>query len=140
VPAVNRTKRKGDTDARLEDWMTKWRATDNASFLVGKSRKEINEALGYPYSKGLDSRPVTKGSLTLQPESPGRASARLGIALSDLPIRLGRQMVIGRVTSGLELADDISIRALAVPPGMRSLDFKPKDPVAVGSVQLLCRE
>ncbi len=140
VPAINRSKRGGTADPRLQDWMNKWRATESASFLVGVSRKEINEALGYPYVKGLDSRPVTKGSLTLQPDSPGRARARLGIALSDLSTRLGRQMVIGRVTSGLDLADDISIRALAVPAGMRSLDFKPKDPVVVGSVQLLCRE
>lgn len=140
VPALNRVKRSGTADARLQDWMAKWRATENASFLVGVSRQEINEALGYPYRKGLDSRPVTKGSLTLQPASPGRARARLGIALSDLPTRLGRQMVIGRVIGGLSLADEISIRPLAVPPGMRSLDFKPKDPVAVGSVQLLCRE
>jgi cyclophilin family peptidyl-prolyl cis-trans isomerase len=140
VPAINRVKRSGTADARLQDWMAKWRATENASFLVGVSRKEINEALGYPYCKGLDSRPVTKGALSLQPESPGRARARLGIALSDLPTRLGRQMVIGRVVSGLDLADQISIRPLAVSPGMRSLDFKPKDPVVVGSVQLQCRE
>jgi hypothetical protein len=49
-------------------------------------------------------------------------------------------MVIGRVVSGLDLADAISIRPLDVPPGMRSLDFKPKDALVVGSVQLQCRE
>jgi len=140
VPAFNRVKKGGNPNPRLQEWMTRWRASQDATFLVGVSRKEINEALGYVYSKGLDSRPVTKGALTLQADSPTRARARLGIALSDLPTRLGRQMVIGRVVEGLDLADAISTRPLAVPAGMRSLDYAPRDPVAIESVRLDCRE
>lgn len=140
VPAFNRVKKSGNLNPRLRDWMTRWRAAGDAGFLVGASRKEINEAQGYVYAKGLDSRPVTKGALILQPDSPTRAKARLGIALSDLPTRLGRQMVIGRVVGGLDLADDISIRPLAVPAGMRSIDHAPRDPVVIESLRLDCRE
>ena len=141
VPAVNKIKRgRAPDDARLEEWMGKWRASGTADFLVGVSRQEINEALGYVYTKGLESRPVTKGALVLQPDSPKRARARLGIALSNMPTQLGRQMVIGQVVSGFPLADSISIRPLDVPEGMKSLDFKPRSPMVVRSVQVVCHD
>jgi cyclophilin family peptidyl-prolyl cis-trans isomerase len=140
VPAFNQGKRTGVVHPRLGQWMAMWQMTMNTEFLVGVSRKEINEASGYVYTKGLDSRPVTKGALTLKPDSPTRSTARLGIALQDLPTRLGRQMVIGRVIEGLELADAISIRPLDAPPGTRSLDYAPRDPVVIVSVRVVCRE
>jgi cyclophilin family peptidyl-prolyl cis-trans isomerase len=139
IPAFNKVKKGGRLDPRLAAWMGRWRETSDPAFLVGASRKEVNEALGYVYTRGLDSKPVTKGSITLQPESPARAKARLGIALSDLPTRLGRQMVVGRVVQGLDLADEISTRPLAVPEGMRSLDWAPREPVAIRDVRLECR-
>jgi hypothetical protein len=48
--------------------------------------------------------------------------------------------VIGRVVEGLDLADDISTRPLDVPPGMKSLDFAPKDPVSIRALNLECRQ
>lgn len=139
VPAINKVKKGGTVHPRLRDWMLKWRAAQDPSFLVGASRKDINEALGYPYTAGLASRPVAKGALTLKVERTGYANTRLGIALSDLPTRVGRQVVIGRLVSGLDLADQISIRPLSVPPGMKSLDYAPRDPVVIHSLQIQCR-
>jgi cyclophilin family peptidyl-prolyl cis-trans isomerase len=140
IPAYNRVKGGGKFHPKLREWMTKWRETMDASFLVGASRKEILEAMGYVYTERLDSRPVTKGALTLEPDSPTHAVARFGIALSDLPTRLGRQMVIGRIVEGLELSDNISTRPLDVPPGVRSLDYAPKDPIVIRSLRLECRK
>ena len=138
-PAFNRNKKK-PTTPRMAEWLDTWDRTMRADFLVGVSRQEINEALGYVYRTDLDSRPVSKGAVTLKPVSQTHSTARLSIALRDLPLRTGQHVVIGRLIEGFELADDISIRPLDVPPGQRSFDNRPKNPVVIHTIRLECHQ
>lgn len=137
-PAYNKVKKSGSATPRMKQWLEQWESSGSADFLVGVSRQEINEAIGYVYRSGLESRPVEKGSLALMPASPTHSTPRLSIALRNLPERTGRHVVIGKVTQGLELADDLSVRPLDVQPGFRSYDNSPRDPVVIESVHLKC--
>ena len=138
APAYKRMLGAGSMNPRLQEWMDRLHSTHDASFLVGVSQQEINEALGYVYQEGLESEPVTEGALMLKPLSPRVASARLSIALTDIPQRTGRWMVVGRVVEGLETAKDISARPLADPATVRSRT-QPRDPVLIESIRLDCR-
>lgn len=139
-PAYNKVKKSGRAMPQMKQWLEQWESSGSADFLVGVSRQEINEAIGYVYQSGLESRPVEKGSLALRPASSTHSTPRLSIALRDLPERTGRHVVIGKITEGLELADDISIRPLDVEPGFRSYDNAPRNPVVIESVRLKCIE
>ncbi len=130
--------KSGQVPPRLQQWMDKLYSTHDAAFLVGVSHQEINEALGYVYQEGLESRPVTRGALMLKPLSPSVASARLSIALVDLPQRTGRWVVVGRVVEGLETAQEISVQPLADPGVVRSR-HRPANPVRIDSLRLECR-
>ena len=103
--AHGEAKRRGVTRPLLQEWVDRWHDSYSAEFLVGESRMRVNQALGYSYREGLDSRPVTAGAVMLVPHSPTRATARLAIALEDMPERTGRWMVIGRVLEGLDVVD-----------------------------------
>ncbi len=138
APAYKRMLGAGAMNPQLKEWMDKLRSTHDASFLVGVSQKEINEALGYVYQGGLASEPVTRGAVMLKPLSPRVASARLSIAVTDIPQRTGRWMVVGRVVEGLETAQNISARPLADPATVRSRT-QPQDPVLIESIRLDCR-
>jgi len=61
--AHRKKKKKGGVSPQLSLWIKKFKETYNPDFLIGVSRKEINESLGYVYKKGLESKPVTKGSV-----------------------------------------------------------------------------
>ncbi len=137
-PAYKRVLKSGRVHPQLKAWMEKLYGTHDASFLVGVSRQEINEAMGYTYQDGLDSQPVTRGALMLKPLSPRVASARLSIALADMPQRTGRWMVVGRIVEGLETAQEISVRQLADPAFVRSRN-QPANPVRIESIRLDCR-
>lgn len=138
VVAYRRALKRGTTTPMLEDLLAAWFETYRADFLLGRTRAEINEALGYSYSGPLPSRPVVKGSVSLVPVSPTAASARLSIALADMPRRTGRWMVIGEVVAGLEIVDAISTAPLTTPAGTKPLNYQPLNPVAIEAVRHVC--
>jgi cyclophilin family peptidyl-prolyl cis-trans isomerase len=124
---------------QLQAWIKQWYENYSAEFLVGVSRKEINEALGYEYSETpLESVPVTKGTVVLVPKSPVAASPRLSIVLSDMPLKTGQWMVVGRVVEGLEIADQISLEPLILPRRIKQKSYRPLNPVVIHSAEFLC--
>lgn len=136
---LRQDKRGAALSPRLQTWLEAWYADRDPGFLVGMSRQQINEALGYRYVEGLGSRPVTRGSVALVPRSETLATPRLSIALSDLPQRTGQWMVVGRVVGGLDLAERIAIAPLAGPRGVKPRDYVPADPIVIKSVLPTCR-
>jgi cyclophilin family peptidyl-prolyl cis-trans isomerase len=138
-PAFTDSK-KQPTTPRMKEWLEEWEQSTKADFLLGVSRQEINEALGYIYKGGYESRPVTKGAVALKPASRTHSTARINIVLSHQPERTGQLVVIGQVVERLDLADEISIRPLDVPPGFRSYDFRPLNPVVIETVRFECRQ
>ncbi len=138
LPAFRRTRDTGAASPQLLRWLDAWYDGYEADFLIGTSRKEINEALGHAYRSGLESRPVTKGSVALKPASKTTASTRLSIALKDMPKRTGKWMVIGEVTQGLELVDRISVAPLHRPRHIRTRTYEPLRPVTVTNVRMEC--
>ncbi len=113
---------------RLAAWRERFEKDYDPSFLVGTSRQEILEALGYRFRPGLDSQPPLRGAVALVPASPTRARLELSILLADHPTRLGKWLVVGRVASGLDVAEAISLRPLA---DARLDDGRPRDPLTV---------
>ena len=137
---AHRKKKKAPISKQFSLWLEKWKESYNADFLIGVSKKEINEAKGYVYKNGLVSKPVTKGSVTLKPISPRIASPRLTIFLQDMPEKTGKWMVIGRVVKGLELADEISLSPLATPSHLKPRSRMPLNPVKIDSIKFSCRK
>jgi len=137
APAFQAVKKRGSPNNNLQEYMKQWQESFSADFLIGRSRKEVNEALGYSYRRGLKSLPVTRGAVALQPISPRESSAQLVIFLADVGQRTGRWMVVGSVVSGLEVADEIARRPLAGCPKAR---FEPRDPVVITAVTASCSE
>jgi cyclophilin family peptidyl-prolyl cis-trans isomerase len=133
------TKRRGERTKQLEAWVERWKETYSGDFLVGVSRKEINEALGYEYQEGLASRPVKKGAVVLKPVSARAASPRLILVLADMPQKTGRWMVVGHVVRGLEVADEISLQPLTTPGHIKPRHFTPLSPVVIESVEFVCK-
>jgi len=125
-----------DLHPRLQEWLGRWNETFSAGFLVGVSQREINEALGYSYVSGLESQPVTRGSVALEPFDTTWSTPRLVIALRDFPKFDGRRMVVGRVVSGLDLVDDISARKLSPDRAVRN---RPLVPVKISGARVDCR-
>lgn len=123
---------------RLREWLTRFYENYDPSFLVGVSWKEINQALGYRYESGLESRPAVAGAVLLKAPTPGRSSLRLSILLADMPRRTGREVVVGRAARGLDLAQAISLRPLLVPPEVRDRRYRPADPVVVERARVIC--
>jgi cyclophilin family peptidyl-prolyl cis-trans isomerase len=137
--AHRKKKKKGGISTQLSLWLKKWKETYNPDFLIGVSRKEINESVGYVYKKGLESKPVTKGSVALRPVTPRIASPRLNIFLQDMPHKTGKWMVIGCVVKGLDLADEISLRPLVTPSHIKPRSYTPLNPVKIDSIKWTCR-
>lgn len=133
------SKESGKRTPQLDNLVAHWFNKFDAKNLIGVSRKEINEALGYLYTTGLPSRPVKRGAVALKPLSPKLAGMELTIALSDLDERTGRWMVIGEVVTGLDLADSISTQPLREPPHVRSRTYIPYEPVVIESARVTCR-
>ncbi len=107
-----------------------------STILIGVSRKEVNEVLGYRYRNGLDSRPVTRGAVSLEPASPRWSTPRLTIALKRIPDQDGRRMVIGRVAQGLEIADRIATRRLSP---HKTVQYRPLVPARIFKARYECR-
>ena len=130
-PAHRKLKKRGGTTGKLRAWLDQLTQDGNADFLVGISRKEINEALGYRYRDGLVSRPAVRGMVALRPLSKTTAGGSLTILLADHPQRTGRWMIVGRIVDGLSVAEEISLLPLSGPPGWRNRAFTPRDPVLI---------
>ncbi|MEL7448858.1 MAG: peptidylprolyl isomerase [Pseudomonadota bacterium] len=138
LPAFRRARRSDALSPQLISWVGAWYENYEADFLVGASRKQINEALGHAYETGLESRPVVEGSVALKPASKTATSTRLSIALKDMPRRTGTWMVIGEVTQGLDLVDRISVAPLHRPRHVRTRTHEPLHPVSVTSLRMEC--
>ncbi len=111
---------------QLSAWIGTWRQHFDATFLVGVSRQQINEALGYRYREGYATRPARRGSVALVPDQPGSTTLALAILLRDQPRRDGAWVVIGEVESGLELAQSLSIA-----PRLHPKFFEPENPARI---------
>lgn len=138
APAYKARLRSGEIEPRLADWMERLHTRHDAAFLVGVSRVEINQALGYRYKNGLASRPALRGALLLRPLSPRKAGARLSILLADQPDLDGKAVVVGQVVAGLDTAQAISTAPLA-DPGLVQQRHQPVAPVTIERIRLDCR-
>ena len=139
VAAHQKANKQTDPSSQLGLWLQEFKKAFDPDFLIGVSRKQVNEALGYVYQTGLDSKPVTRGSVALKPYSRRMASTRLAIMLDDFPRRTGRWMVIGRVSLGLDLVDQISMEYLTTPGHVKPKVFTPMNPVVIRTVEINCR-
>jgi len=136
LPAAQRAVPAGTGTDELQRWRERFEKDYDPSFLVGTSRRQILEALGYRFRSGLASKPPLRGAVALVPESPTRSKLELSIFLADLPDRLGKWMVVGRVIAGFDAAEAISIRPMA---DLRLSDTRPQDPVVVDHAELTPR-
>lgn len=129
LPARRRPTAERRATPRLVEWAERFEASGHdPSFLIGTSRRELLEAIGYRFTAGLATRPAVRGAVALVPSSPTEATMTLSILLADHPRRSGRWVVVGRVVSGLELADSIAARPLA---SVELRNFRPLVPVTV---------
>ena len=140
LAAYRKVKKRGKVSAQLGLWIKKFHEDYNPDFLIGVSRKQINQALGYVYKTGLESKPVVKGSVALRPVSPRISSARLTIMLEDWPQRTGKWMVIGRVIKGLDLADTFSVQPLVTATHIKPQGYTPLYPVRIKTIKWSCRD
>lgn len=135
LPARLRPTAERGATPRLDEWAARFEQGGyDPSFLIGTSRRELLEAIGYRFTAGLATRPAVRGAVALVPSSPTEATMTLAILLADHPRRTGRWVVVGQVVSGLELADAIASRPLA-DAAMR--DYRPFRPVVVDSADVL---
>ena len=65
--AFARNGKRVEAGTPLASWLATWYRTRDPAFLVGTSRQAINEALGYRYENGLDSRPLVRGMVAVSP-------------------------------------------------------------------------
>jgi cyclophilin family peptidyl-prolyl cis-trans isomerase len=120
----------------MRQWLADWSEQLRADFLIGVSQKEINEALGYVYTEGLESQKVTRGAVALAAYDRTRSTPRLEFFLADAPHLDGRRMVVGRVVAGLELVDTLSARPLIPAKAFRN---RPMVPTQIVDAEIECR-
>ena len=134
LPAFRRAGANRVATPQLAAWAEKFESDGyDASFLIGVSRRQILEAIGYRFRSDLGSRPAVRGAVALVPTSPTDARLSLSILLADHPQRTGRWVVVGEVARGLELADTVSLRPLAEPARR---DNRPLYPLSVTQARL----
>ena len=133
--ADKKWKTAGRRPEQYVEWLRLWEQRGSAEFLIGVSRKTLNEVLGYRYERGLESQPVRRGAVYLKSVSPTEANSGLVILLSDRPQLDGQVTVVGTVTRGLEVAEEISRRPVTVLGGKQTK--YPVDPVPVETVRLI---
>lgn len=119
-PALLRRGERAGT--QLREWVAEWRRSFDATFLLGLNRRQINEALGYTYRTGLQSRRALRGSVALVPGEPGETTLALAFLLRDQPQRDGRWVVVGQVRSGLEALQRLSRRARMHPRSQQPIE------------------
>jgi hypothetical protein len=133
LPAMTRPNSERMRTPTLVEWARRFEQDHDPSFLVGKTRRELLEAVGYRFQSGLNSIEPTRGTVALVPSSPDRSTLSLSILLADYPTRKGRWMVVGRIVEGLEIAEAISESRHASP---HSRDYRPAEPITVLSTEL----
>lgn len=116
---------------QLAAWIAEWRAHFDAAFLIGVTRQQINQALGYRYAPGHATRPMRRGSVALVAAEPGSTTLALAILLRDQPKRDGCWVVVGRVESGLDLLDRLSIA-----PRLHPKSFEPAQPARISRTSI----
>lgn len=133
--ANKRWKSEGNRPKKVEEWLEIFKETDSVDFLMEVSIKEINELLGYRYVENRQSLRARRGYVYLEPLSKTENSPALRILLTDRPQLDGRVTVLGRVVSGLDLAQELSVCELSSFRG-RPI-YEPVDPVEVRRVESL---
>lgn len=128
-PAFGRAGAKATPE--LQAWIATWREHFDAAFLVGVTRRQINQALGYRYQPGYATQPVRRGSVALVLDKPGSSTLALAILLRDQPKRDGCWVVVGRVETGLEL-----VEALSIAPRLHPKSFEPERPVRIARTRI----
>lgn len=116
---------------QLQAWISTWRAHFDAAFLIGATRQQINEALGYRYAPGYATGAMRRGSVALVAGDPGSTTLALSILLRDQPRRDGCWVVVGRVESGLDLVDRLSIA-----PRLHPKSFEPAQPARISQTSI----
>ena len=94
------------------------------------SLKDLYEAQGYSYTKGLASRKPVKGSLALANSGPNTNGSQFFINLGETPHLTGRHTVFGRVIKGMDVVEAIGAVKTA---GAN----KPVEPVKILSIRRL---
>ncbi len=117
-------KRDGNRPAQYQVWLDEFMTTSVPTNMLGTSRKEITELLGYRYIDDVASLSPTAGAVYLRTISPTENQLALTILLSDRPQLNGRVTVIGRVIEGLEF-----VRALSNEPVVIQYGKPTKSPV-----------
>ncbi|HWS26259.1 MAG TPA: peptidylprolyl isomerase [Xanthomonadales bacterium] len=115
----------------LQAWIATWRQHFDPAFLIGVTRQQINEALGYRYRQGYATQPVRRGSVALVASKPGSSTLALAILLRDQPKRDGCWVVVGRVESGMERVDTLSIA-----PRLHPKSFEPERPARITRTEI----
>lgn len=135
LPALKRPSSTRQSTPTLEEWSRRFETNSyDASFLVGKSRSELLEAIGYRFTSGLASLPANRGAVALVPASPSESLLSLAILLADHPTRTGRWMVVGEVLEGLAVAEAIALAPHARP---QARDNRPLVPTLVHRAEVL---
>ncbi len=62
IPAWTDAKTSGGVNPKLQKWIELWFRKLDPDFLIGVSRMQVNEALGWAYRKGYASRPAPPGA------------------------------------------------------------------------------
>lgn len=116
---------------QLHAWIATWREHFDAAFLVGVTRQQINEALGYRYQDGYATRPARRGSVALVPDKPGSSTLALSILLRDQSKRDGVWVVIGQVESVLDRVQSLSLARRLHPKS-----FEPEQPARITRIEV----
>ncbi len=132
--AFSKNKRSQEYSTQLLEWIKQFGEDNDPTFLIGTSRQEINEALGYAYIDEVESYPIQPGAVLLQPASKTHSSPRIVIMLSASDEYSGKWTVIGQVVDGLDLVDAISKRPST---GRIHPRWQPLDPVSITRAQLV---
>ena len=127
-PALRRPTDQRRPTPIAEGWAKQFDATHDPSFLLGTSRRELLEAIGFRFRPGLASKPPVAGAVLLVPAAPDLATLGLCVLLADHPIRRGKWVVVGHMIEGEPVAKEISLMPLSSPAAR---DFRPAEPIRI---------
>ena len=108
APRALRLRARGRPDRRLEAWIAARAAPARRDPLLGRSLREIYEAIGFRYRKGLSGRRLVRGAVADATLGPEGGDGRFLVALEPIPEREGRTTVFGEVVAGIDVIEAIS--------------------------------